>query len=85
MRDCLAGKFLVNNYNQALNILQGRPALLKTMAEHGITDAGVFKTWLEEERVYLRGLSKEPVRETQEMEYYQKLVNLNDSEYVSRS
>jgi hypothetical protein len=50
------------------------------MADLEVTDTGVFAIWLEEERDYLKGLSKEPIRETQEMEYYQKLVNLNASE-----
>jgi hypothetical protein len=50
------------------------------MADLEITDTGMFGVWLEEERTYLKGLSKEPIRETQEMEYYQKLVNLNASE-----
>lgn len=50
------------------------------MAEHNIVDPEVFTQWLDEERVYLRGLSQEPLRESQEMEYYQKLVNLRASE-----
>jgi hypothetical protein len=50
------------------------------MTDLEITDAGVFAQWLEEEREYLKGLSIEPIRETQEMEYYQKLVNLQASE-----
>jgi len=40
----------------------------------------VFEEWREEERVYLEGLQKEPITETLEMEYYQKLVNLHVSE-----
>jgi hypothetical protein len=50
------------------------------MANLEITDVKVFAEWLEEERDYLKELSKEPIRETQEMEYYQKLVNLQASE-----
>jgi hypothetical protein len=74
------GEFLVNNYVQALDILKGQSALDKTMADLGVPDAGEFAVWLEEERVYLKGLLKEPIHETVEMEYYQKLVNLNASE-----
>ncbi|KAF8157316.1 hypothetical protein K438DRAFT_1621168 [Mycena galopus ATCC 62051] len=33
---------------------------------------------LEEEKVYLDGLSVEPEEETDHMEYYQQLVNLTD-------
>jgi hypothetical protein len=74
------GKFLVNNYLQALDILKGQSALKKTMEDLGVADTGVFAVWLEEEREYLKGLLKEPIRETVEMEYYQKLVNLHASE-----
>lgn len=70
------GQFLIDNYKQALGILQGEDALKKSMAEHGIAGPEVFKEWLAEERAYLRGLAKEPVEETQEMDYYQALVNL---------
>jgi hypothetical protein len=69
----------VNNYKQALDILKGESAFNRTLADLGITDTSVFSVWLEEERDYLRGLSKDPICETQEMEYYQKLVNLNAS------
>ena len=50
------------------------------MTDLEITDVTMFAQWLEEEREYLKGLSIEPIRETQEMEYYQKLVNLRASE-----
>ncbi|KIM83423.1 hypothetical protein PILCRDRAFT_88210 [Piloderma croceum F 1598] len=49
------------------------------MTDLSIADANVFKEWREEERVYLEGLQKEPITETLEMEYYQKLVNLHAS------
>jgi hypothetical protein len=73
--------FLYNNYKQALDILSSGPsALAQVMTDLGIADAGVFEKWLDEERVYLEGLQKEPITETLEMEYYQKLVNLHASE-----
>jgi hypothetical protein len=49
------------------------------MSDLHITDANVFEGWREEERVYLEELQKEPITETLEMEYYQKLVNLRAS------
>ena len=70
----------MNNYNQALKILNGESMLKKTMDDLDITDMCVFSMWLEEEWDYLKELSKEPICEMQEMEYYQKLVNLNASE-----
>ena len=69
----------MNNYRQALNILNGTSALKKSMENLGIINDKVFAEWLEEEQDYLKGLSKEPIQETQEMEYYQKLVNLYTS------
>jgi hypothetical protein len=75
--------FLWNNYKQALQIIKETPKLLaQTMKDLGVSDEGVFETWLEEERVYLQGLKKEPSEETLQMEYYQKLVNLWASESV---
>ena len=52
------------------------------MYDLGLSDPKVFEKWREEERVYLEGLSKEPITETLEMEYYQKLMNLRASESV---
>jgi hypothetical protein len=48
----------------------------------GARDELVVEEWLKEEGEYLRGLSKEPLVETLEMEYYKLLVTLGDSEYV---
>lgn len=45
-------------------------------------DEQVVDVWLKEEQEYLRGLSKEPLLETLEMEYYKLLVTLEVSEYV---
>jgi hypothetical protein len=73
--------FLYNNYKQALDILSSGPtALSQAMIDLKISDTSVFEDWREEERVYLEGLLKEPITETLEMEYFQKLVNLRVSE-----
>jgi hypothetical protein len=80
MTDCSAGLFLVNNYHQALNILKDEAAFKTAMNDLNIMHVGNFEEWLAEEREYLRALSKEPLEETLEMEYYQKLVNLRASE-----
>ncbi|KAF6743091.1 hypothetical protein DFP72DRAFT_1080863 [Ephemerocybe angulata] len=70
-------KFLVDNYEQALEILSEEDDLKRRMREHGISDEAVFLEWLEEERQYLAGLKDEPVDETLEMDYYQALVDLD--------
>ena len=74
--------FLVNNYTQALNVLQGALALKRSMADLAITNVNMFAEWLEEERKYLKGLLTEPIHKMQKMEYYQKLVNLEASKWV---
>jgi hypothetical protein len=52
------------------------------MRRLNVESRDVFETWLESEKTYLRTLSKEPLEETMEMEYYQKLVNLQVAEYA---
>jgi hypothetical protein len=77
----LLATFLLNNYKQALSILKHSPEVLaRIMLDMGISDVSVFKQWLDKERVYLEGLKMEPVAETLQMEYYQKLINFWDSE-----
>ncbi|KAJ3775255.1 hypothetical protein FB446DRAFT_638291 [Lentinula raphanica] len=73
-------KFIVDNYKQALEIEATRPALAKTMTDLGIPSVETFNQWLEEERDYLNSLKKEPPEETLQMEYYKKLVKLQDAE-----
>ncbi|KAF8215732.1 hypothetical protein K438DRAFT_1472889, partial [Mycena galopus ATCC 62051] len=62
--------FLVNNYKQAVSILN-----TKKNCQAGVTEE-MIEAYLEEEKVYLDGLSVEPEEETDHMEYYQQLVNL---------
>ena len=78
----LLGTFLLNNYQQALEILDTRSAVDSALVKVGARDMVMVKEWLKEEEEYLRGLSKEPLEETLEMEYYKLLLNFNASEYV---
>ncbi|KAJ3740656.1 hypothetical protein DFH05DRAFT_1537544 [Lentinula detonsa] len=73
-------KLLVDNYKQAMDIQATLPALAKTMSDLGIPSVDTFNQWLEEEKDYLSGLKKEPAEETVQMEYYKKLVKLEDAE-----
>ncbi|KAG1881001.1 hypothetical protein F4604DRAFT_1879890 [Suillus subluteus] len=67
--------FLYGNYKQALDILtNGNDVLPNAMRDLGVTDVGVFESWLEEEKAYLKGLTREPEEETLQMEYWQRLV-----------
>ncbi|KAF8168794.1 hypothetical protein K438DRAFT_1774574 [Mycena galopus ATCC 62051] len=77
LEGCLFGTFLVNNYKQAVGILNTEKTVKYAMAQAGVTEE-MMEARLEEEKVYLDGLSVEPVEETDHMEYYQQLVNLAD-------
>ncbi|KAI6006789.1 hypothetical protein EDD15DRAFT_2137983, partial [Pisolithus albus] len=71
---------ILNNYRQALRVIQeGKNTLLRLMDDLGITDVSVFSAWLLEENEYLASHSREPEEETLQMEYWQKLVNLDAS------
>ncbi|KAJ7805124.1 hypothetical protein B0H14DRAFT_3091659 [Mycena olivaceomarginata] len=78
-------KFITNNYKQAIDILKKEDALRVWMREEGIVDYSVFRIWLEEEKTFLLGLKagSKDQSETLEMEYVQKLVNLDASRDVT--
>ncbi|KAF8184353.1 hypothetical protein K438DRAFT_1937315 [Mycena galopus ATCC 62051] len=74
-------KFIEGNYKQALDTLKKENTLLQWMVEEDITSFDTFRIWLEEEKEFLLGLktgSKDQTG-TLEMEYVQKLVNLDSS------
>ncbi|KAG2106846.1 hypothetical protein BD769DRAFT_1630675 [Suillus cothurnatus] len=69
--------FLYSNYKQALDILNDSNATLpQLMWDLKVADKTVFEHWLEEEKVYLQGLTREPEDETLQMDSWQRLVNL---------
>ena len=76
----IIGTFLYNNYKQALSILETKPAVAAALTKVGASNAEVVKEWLREEETYLRGLTKEPLEETLEMEYYKMLESLRVTE-----
>jgi hypothetical protein len=77
------GKFLLNNYRQASDILMTQPQSLATMmAALGIPSDDLFKQWLAEERAYLQSLKKEPERDALEFEYLKGLIRLQECRYV---
>jgi hypothetical protein len=72
--------FLHGNYKQALDILtNGNVVLPKLMQDLKVVDESDFDRWLDEEKVHLKGLTREPEQDTLHMEYWQKLVNLGAS------
>ncbi|KAJ7744928.1 hypothetical protein B0H16DRAFT_1463071 [Mycena metata] len=66
-------KFLVDNYWQALGILDTEPALRAK-----IDSVDVFPARLQEELKFLKSLMGEAEEDTLHMEYYQRLVNFAD-------
>ncbi|KAJ7875013.1 hypothetical protein B0H13DRAFT_2236144 [Mycena leptocephala] len=76
---------LCNRYRRALAIKSTLQVLEGTMRELGVNTQLEFEQWLEKEKAHLRTLSKEWLQKTLEMEYYQKLVNLQDVEYAAQA
>ena len=72
----IIGTFLLNNYKQALSLLETKPAVIAALTKVGASNGEVVHEWLQEEGAYLRQLSKEPLEETLEMEYYKMLESL---------
>ncbi|KAJ7093863.1 hypothetical protein B0H15DRAFT_776350 [Mycena belliarum] len=71
---------LATKYKRALDVKRGAKALRQTMARLGIPDTQTFENWLAAEKEFLAQLQHEPVEETLQMEYYQKLVNFYAAE-----
>jgi hypothetical protein len=74
------GKFLVDNYHQALRILAEEAPVERLMAELGVEDSSTFEQWLREEEKYLQLLKREPLKETLQIDYVKKLVELRDAQ-----
>lgn len=72
------GKFLVNNYRQALEVIAQQPQIQESMRRLQIRDEAIFMHWLDEERNYLKNLSREPPQETLEIDYYLRLCELKN-------
>ncbi|KAJ7912929.1 hypothetical protein B0H13DRAFT_1712828 [Mycena leptocephala] len=71
-------KFLVDNYCQALEVLDEEAGLKIAMVGAGIKSMDEFPARLKAELEYLRSLTSDMEEDTQQMEYYQRLVNLAD-------
>ncbi|KAF8808965.1 hypothetical protein BYT27DRAFT_7222762 [Phlegmacium glaucopus] len=72
--------FLLNNYKQALALLDTRQTVAATLKKLGANDEETVRGWLKEDEDYLCGLSKEPLQKTREMEYYKLLLTLCGSQ-----
>ncbi|KAJ7829012.1 hypothetical protein B0H14DRAFT_3088175 [Mycena olivaceomarginata] len=76
---------LVNNYKQALEQIDLEDSLKFAMDQAGISGPEVCEERLKQEQEYLRGLSKEPEAETDQMEYYTRLVHLASRKITNRA
>ncbi|KAJ7247729.1 hypothetical protein C8J57DRAFT_1438029 [Mycena rebaudengoi] len=74
-------KFLVNNYYQAITILDTEDSLKFAMEQQGIQDVSEFPRRLAKELEVLQTLSHLPPEWTEKMDYYQLLVNLKTRKY----
>ncbi|KAJ7109052.1 hypothetical protein C8R43DRAFT_905012 [Mycena crocata] len=73
---------LANKYKRALEVKSTAPALADAMRDLGVETTETFKEWLAREKEVLESLTREPLEETLQMEYYQKLVNLEEQTWV---
>ncbi|KAK7046968.1 hypothetical protein R3P38DRAFT_2507024 [Favolaschia claudopus] len=71
---------LCYKYRRALEIKATYGALRVAMADLGVESRDEFEAWIAKEKAFLHTLSKEPLEETLEMEYYQKLQLLAEME-----
>jgi hypothetical protein len=81
-RRCITATLLCNKYRYALEIKSTYAALREAMQELGVQSWAEFEQWRAKEKTHLLTLSKEPLHESLEMEYLQKVINLQDAECV---
>jgi hypothetical protein len=76
----LAGRFLYNNYVQALSIISNFvPEVEAFKLRHGFKDED-FEAWREEEFQYLSSLVSEPEYDVQAAAYVEALIALSQAE-----
>jgi hypothetical protein len=77
----VAGRFLYNNFCQAINNLTTLPPQLEAAKKlYNIPSDNVFNQWLEEEEAYLLALKHEPPENILKVEYFTALPKLAAAE-----
>jgi hypothetical protein len=76
------GKFIYNNYKQALTILREEEKMLCVIETGFSVSRADFPGHLEEEKEWLRSLESEPPAETMAMDYIERLTLLGLAEYA---
>jgi hypothetical protein len=79
----LTALLLASKYRRALEVKQKSALFKEEMQRLGVGSRAEFDSWLAEEKRYLKSLSKEPAEETLQMEYYKKLVTLEEAECLN--
>lgn len=75
----LLGKFILNNYRQAADLLSTQPQVLKMMMDTlNIPSEDTFLQWHREEWLYLQSLKQEPEQDVLEYEYLKALIQLEE-------
>ncbi|KAH9918795.1 uncharacterized protein B0H18DRAFT_1122870 [Fomitopsis serialis] len=73
------GKFLYNNYKQALDIMYDDMKVVEVLGQQLGTNEADYERYLVEERAYLAGLKSEPPEVTQRLDYIEALMTLADA------
>ena len=77
------GKFIFNNYRQALELIREHQPLLRSVAQGSTAPtAETYEGWLADERQYLSDLKKEPREDTLACLYVDVLQQLWEARYV---
>ncbi|RDX42144.1 hypothetical protein OH76DRAFT_1488926 [Lentinus brumalis] len=74
-----SGRFIFNNYRQALKTIEEGERALEVYARDLKTTPEDYERYLQEEREYLRGLMAEPTEFTMKVEYMDALHKLEDA------
>ncbi|KAH9923377.1 uncharacterized protein B0H18DRAFT_1085727 [Fomitopsis serialis] len=76
-----SGKFLYNNYKQALKIISNETKVFEVLGRQLGTTPADYEKYLVEERAYLEGLKSEPPEVARRLDYIEALMMLADTGY----
>ncbi|OBZ66016.1 hypothetical protein A0H81_14010 [Grifola frondosa] len=79
-----SGRFIFNNYRQALNIIRDGASDLQILAQELKTGPADYEEYLAQEREYLSSLKEEPPEIAQKVEYMRALSRLEEANEKAR-
>jgi hypothetical protein len=77
--DEVVGHFILNNYKQALQVLEEMPIRIQALTLGRETTKAQYMSWLEEERKYLLSKQSEPPKDVLGIEYVELLNKYHDA------